>query len=73
MLGYEGLIGAIGVAAVGIPLTMLLPGPDPGVRQKLLTFQLRCVAYRSNIYVSITVLGFLAIDHVIQQAWMSAL
>lgn len=35
VLGYEGLIGTVGVAAVGIPLTMLLPGSDAGTAPSL--------------------------------------
>lgn len=30
VLGYEGLLGAIVVAAVGVPLNMLLPASSPG-------------------------------------------
>lgn len=30
VLGWEGLLGTVGVTALGVPLTMLLPGSDAG-------------------------------------------
>ena len=50
VLGYEGLLGTIGVAAVGVPLTTLLPGSDPG----LCLWDARQVSFQSSVLLCIT-------------------